>query len=191
MDDVPATFAADPLAVPGARGDSPVQGLGPLGDDPRQAGGRAFDEWCVELGGVLLAETDVDVDVRAAQVVDAAAGNAGVGVDHGDVDLGDPGVDDRVGAGGRLGVVAAGFEVDVEGGGGGVAAGGGAAVQCVNLGVGRSEAVVISFGEDLAVAHEDGADHGIRLDAALASLGQGDRSAHVLQVGRHKNMVPR
>ena len=71
--------------------------------------------------------------------------------------------------------MAARFERDEEFGPAGIGAGG---FQRDDLGVRAAEAAVVAFADDPAVAHHDGADHRIGLDASEAPARQGQGPAH-------------
>lgn len=178
-------FAADPFALAGAGGDSAVDGLGPFGDDPREARGDAFDEGGGEACGEWAGEGVADAEAGGGEG-GRAAGFCGVGIGLGVDDFGEAFAEDGVDAGGLFALSVAGLEGDVHGGATGGVSSAGAIVEGLGLGVGPAEAEVVAQAEDLAVARDDGADEGVGLDAALGAEGEagGEVEEAFVEVGR-------
>src|SRR6266545_1806391 len=133
-----------------------------------------------EEGGVLRlggarAHPDLDLDAGGAQLREALAADVGVGVLDGRHHPGDAGGDQRAGARRGAPVVSAGLQADVAGGTGGAAGG---PPQRQRLGVGLAGGAVEALADDLAVAHQHGANHGIGAGAAEPERGQVERSPH-------------
>jgi len=93
------------------------------------------------------------------------------GVDHTD----DPCVDERLGAGRLLAVMAAGFEGDIGGGAARVIAPAGTVSKSVSLGVKASKALVVAHAQENAIAFEHTPDHRVGLDIASGPAGNATR----------------
>ena len=178
-----ASLAADPLRVAGARGDLAVERHRRLEQHPRAPGARVLAESLVEQAGAggELAVGHHDLDALVAQDAEAAAGGLLGGVVRADDDAPDPGLRDRLGAGRRLALVAAGLERHVQRGSGEV--GQTAGLDRIDLGVGGAEAFVPPLPQHLAVARHDGADDGVGLDRPDAAPCELDRAGEVQPVG--------
>src|SRR6266542_374016 len=85
--------AGNPAALAGASGDAPVKAGGELGDDVWPAGGDPGGEVLVQLPRFLLPFPHNRADSRRVDLVTPAAGDARIGVERGDVDLAQTGVD--------------------------------------------------------------------------------------------------
>lgn len=167
----------------GSGGRVTVGGHCPLEGDQRELVEDAFGEAGVESLGLGFEDAGGDVDAGVAELLEALAGDAGVGVLHGDDAAGDAGGDEGVGAGRGFAVVAAGLEGDVAGGAGGVVAVGAGVVEGVGFGVGLAEGLVVALAEELAVFNDEGPDHGVGLDVAATPLGEGEGVSHPVFVG--------
>ncbi len=97
-------------------GDFSVEGHRAFPDDPREAGGDAFKESAIEPECFAFEDAPCGFDTCVAEDLDSCAGMGGVGVEAGDDDAFDAGLEDGLGARGGSSAGGAGFEGDVEGG---------------------------------------------------------------------------
>ena len=181
----PGRGARDPLAVAGVGGDPPVEALGPLADDPGPGGGAELDVGGEQAAGLVLHDSGDDLDPAAAQRRQALAADVFVGVFHGCDHPGDLRLEDGFGAGRGLAVVAAGLQGDVQGRPGRVGPGRASGRDGLDLGVRAAETAMVAFAQDLPVADDDRADHGIGLDGPAAQGGQLQRPGHELLMLAH------
>jgi len=123
VDESPGGRAGHPAAVAGAGSDFPVQGHRVLGQDKRPAGGNVFKKPLVKPAGLGLVLANHDPDAPAGEGLHTPAVNQGIRVEGCDVDLGNTGLEDGVGAGRGPAVVTAGLEGNVKGGAPGELAG--------------------------------------------------------------------
>jgi hypothetical protein len=93
----------------GSRG-AAVGSEGELEHDPRSAGAAVLDVGRQLVADKVFANPDIDLDPGGAELSDAGAGNAAVGVLDADDDARDAGVDDGICARGRPAVEGARFE---------------------------------------------------------------------------------
>lgn len=91
------------------KGDFSVEGHGAFPDDPWEAGGDAFEEGAVEPECFGFEDAPCGFDACVAEGLDSCAGVCGVGVETGDDDAFDAGLDDGLGARGGSSVGGAGF----------------------------------------------------------------------------------
>jgi release factor glutamine methyltransferase len=73
------------------------------------------EEATVQLAALLLKHTNGDIDAGIAKLTDATPTNLGKLIKAAHNDTTDTAADDKVGTGGRLAIVGAGFETDIEG----------------------------------------------------------------------------
>ena len=173
-----AVETADPAGVAPRGGDLAVERHGRLVGHQRPARAVVSEEGRVLLPGALppAVFSEVDHHAAVAQLAQAAAVHLRVRVAKSDHCAGYAPRHECVGAGRGLALVAAGLERAVERCAPGALAGLG---ERHRLSVRRSGRQVPAAPDDLSVAHEDRADQGIRVRAAAASLGQGERLVHV------------
>ena len=183
MGELARGLAADPLRVARARGDLAVERHRGLEQHPRAPDARVLAEGLVEQTGARgeLAVGEHHLDALVAQDAEAAAGGLLGGIVGADDDASDPGLHDRLGAGRRLALVAAGLQRHVQRGPGEV--GEAAGLDRVDLGVGGAEAFVPPLPKHLAVARDHRADHGVGLDRPDAAARELDRAGEVQLVG--------
>jgi hypothetical protein len=81
----------------------------------------------------------------------------------------------RLGAGWRLAVMAAGFERNIGGGPSGILTG---ILQCQDFSVRPPESLMTTFADDLAIANEHTANHWVRFNKTLAARGNRECSGH-------------
>lgn len=180
VDEPAAALTRDPLAVAGSRGDAPVEGLRPLGCDPRQAGAKSVRKRRQQCGAGGGGGTP-HLDARGAQHLGASASlwvRIGFGVDN----RFDAGCDDGFRTGWRAAVVAARLERHVE-----------RAACCAIVGrlhrgdfsMGAARAAVVSASDNTAGCIDDNAaDEWIGLSAAVSSHGQSRCAVEPMPVDR-------
>jgi hypothetical protein len=183
-------LAADPLRVARACGDLAVKRHRRLEQHPRAPDARVLAEGLVEQTGTRgeLAVGDHHLDALVAQDPETAAGGLLRRIVRADDHAPDPGLHDRVGAGGRLALVAAGLQRHIQRGTREV--GEAAGLDRVDLGVGGAEAFVPPLPQNLAVARDHGADDGVGLDRPDAAPRELDRAGKVQPVGVGDNGHP-
>lgn len=121
-------------------------------------------------------QSEFDGDAGAAEPLDAAAVDMRSGVGRGHDDASDSRVNQRIGAGGSLTMMAAGFERDVHGRVGGNFR---ELLEGIDLGVGTAELLVAALGEHVEVAvNNDRPDGRIRLDVTASRGGQLESPTH-------------
>ena len=112
----------------------------------------------VQPAGRRLEDAGLDLDAGCSETREPPAVDHGVRITGGDDRPSDAGVDDRARARRRPSDVIAGLERAVEGGAAGEVARGG---ERADLGVRRSGTLVPALTDDVPVANDDGADHGV------------------------------
>lgn len=152
VDGTAGVGAGDPSAMTGGGGNFAVEGHGIFPDAEGALVVDAVDKSFVELLAGGFFDAGGDGDSGLAQALNAAAGDAGVGVYHADNDVGDACFDDGFGAGGGASVVVTGFEVDVEGCAVGLGACG---FEGEDFGVGLTGLGVVAFADDLSCFDDD------------------------------------
>ena len=168
-----------PAALSAAGGDLAVERHGPFGDDPRPARLDELQIGRIQTPGVGFQQSQFHVEAGGPQFGDTAALNLGEGVACGYHDAAHARGQHGLGAGGRLTVVTARFEGDVERGPGRAIAG---HAQGLDLGMVRSELPVPALADDLGPAGNDAADHRIRLDGPFPSGGKLLGATHVPEI---------
>jgi hypothetical protein len=178
-----AVLPADPLRVAAARGDLAVERHRGLEQHPRTTDPRVLAERLVEQPGAArdLPVGEHDLHALVAQDAQAAARSLLGGVVGGQHHAPDPRLQDRVGAGRRLALVAARLERHVEGRAAEVLQPAG--LDRVDLGVRAAVLLVPALAEDLAVAGDHRAHHRVRPDRARALARELDRSLEMSSVG--------
>ena len=191
MHELAALLAGDPLRVAGLGRDLAVQAHRRLEHDMRASGARVLAERLVQQpGGVRdLAVHDLDVDPLVAQDAEPAAGGLVGGVVGRDHDSLDAGVHDRVGAGRRAAVMAAGLERHVHGRADRI---GHARAERRDLGVIAPVGGVVALAEHLVVARDHRAHERVRARVAATELCELDGPLQVTQfaVGQECSAAP-
>ena len=185
MHDLPRLGAGDPLARVAACGDLAVERHGPFGNDPRASHLNELPIGRGQPPGPVFQEANVDTDTSLTEPRDPRSTDLRKGVLHGDHDAVKTTVDDPFRAGGRLALVAAGFQGDKQSPAAGLVAGD---VKRLNLGVRAAKTAVPAFADDLPAMGDHTADQRIRLNMAFAPSGQFQGMSHVLNIefrGRH------
>ncbi len=158
-------------------GDFSIERHGAFPDDPRDAGGDAFEEGSVEPESIGFENAPNGFDACIAEDPYSGAGVGGVGVEASDNDAFDARTDDGLGAGWGTAVGGTGFEGDVKGG-----------VfrrlriwevfESLDFCMGLTCGPVPSVREDGVVAGDDGADGGVGGGEADAALGLCEGGLH-------------
>ena len=165
--------AGNPLAGAVAGGDPAVQGLRDVQGDEGPFGGDGVEPAPVQVQRLDGAEPGTDPDTRCAQRR-RTAGSGVVRVVDGVDDVGDAGVDDRLGAGAGPSAVVAGLQGDQHGGAVEVEAGGGCLGDRVRFRVGRAGTAVVAGHQPGSVgSHDDGAHQRVGAPRTLPGCGQG------------------
>ena len=168
--------AGDPLGIAGSCGNLSVEAGCELGGDEGSAGGNVlgvtFDD--AVGGGAALSQDDFNTGVL--QLPDAFAGDPRVGVEGGDVDPGDPAIDDGGGAGGGTSGEAARLKGYIDFGTAGCGTG---LLQCNNLGVGLAGGSGAAFADDFSVLDHNRADRGVRRRESEGTTSEGEAMLHV------------
>ena len=172
-------FAGDPLRRPVARGDPAVDAGRRLQQHERTSEATVHEVRCEEPARVVLRDTEADSDAALAQARDAGAAHVGVGILDRDDDTRHAGIEQRVGAGRRAAVVRARFERDV---GGRAQSALPRLTKRLDLGVGPARRLGRALADDLAVAHEDAPDPGVRRRPAAGAGRERERPGHPLPV---------
>jgi len=182
--------AGDPLALAGLGGDAAVERRRQLERDERPPLAHAQEEPGIELGRLLGAQPSLDDDAGGAQLGDALAGDARIGILDRYDDADEPGGDQGVGAGRRPAPMAARLEADIGGGAAGSRAGAG---QRLGLAMRPAARLGPAAPDDAAVPDDDAADRRVGPDLAEAAPRQRDRRAHMGDVGHrgHRYAVNR
>ena len=120
----PGALAGDPPAVVIGSGDFAVERDGGLERHQRPAGAHEMNERLIELGGLGREfGGELNFDAGLAQLAEAFAADARVGVFHGSDHLGNTRRDQRIGARRRAALVRTGLQVQVDSGAARTAAG--------------------------------------------------------------------
>lgn len=136
-----------------------------------------MEEHLVEGVACLLAHPGLHLNAVAAQDLQSFARHQGVGVVGAHHHLGDAGVQDGLGAGGLLALVAAGLQGHVQGGAPGVL---GAALQGVALGVGLAVPLVVPLADDRPVFDNHRPHQGVGIGPARPPLCQFQGQVHIV-----------
>ena len=129
-----------------------------------------------------FAQTHFNVETRRAERRNAAAGDLWKRIAHRDNDALQVRFQNRVGAGRRLAVMAAGFERHIQRAAAGLVA---RFRECVHFRMGFAETLVKAAANDLPIFRDHRADQRVRLDVAAALLRQCERFLHAVFVKRH------
>ena len=171
----PSRFTRDPGHFTGSGGDLFVgrcrqfQGHhGPPQMEP-------VDKAAVQLVGPGRERADGDIDTSGLERPDPLTVHSVIGVFDGDDTSGDSGGDQRLGTGGRLAMMAAGFEADIGRGARGPVA---RLSERFGFGVGPSTRLGPAPADDDAVPDDDAAYRGIGRHAAQSARGKRERHAH-------------
>ncbi len=185
-----AVLAADPLGVPGARRHLAVEGHRRLEQHPRAPHAGVLAEGLVEQPRARgqLAVGKHHLHALVAQDPEAPPGGLLGRVVRADDHAADPRLQDRLGAGRRLALVAAGLQRHVQRRLAQIRHP--ARLDRIDLGVRGAVAFVPALAQHLAVARDHRPHDGVRLDRPGAVLGQLDRPRQVhlvcLDACRHR-----
>ena len=159
-------LAGDPARQARCGGDSAVERHRVFEHDERCARGDVVQEDLVERVAFLAQYALRDLDARVDEPAHAFAGDQRVRVGGADHHASDSRVDECLRARRLLARVAAGFQRDVDRGAAHVDAVAFRRFERGSFGVPSAEMVVMSGGDDRAVAHDDRPHHRIRVDLA-------------------------
>src|SRR3989338_98191 len=148
-----------PARIAGVSGDLSVQARGKFYRNERTAIAVKKEKTFVERFGLGGTSTDRNLDIRAAQMPDARAGNLRIRVAHATNDPLYFCPYDRIDARRRLAPMAAWLEVEVKRC---VARLPGGGLKRIDLGMRRSDLVMIPTAYDAAIFHDDRSYHRIR-----------------------------
>ena len=170
------SLAGDPAAFSTRQCRAAVEARGELDDDPWPAASHARDEARIELARLALEQPAVHGDSGRGEPRDAAAVDARIGVAHRIDDARDTRRDERIGAGRRAPVMAAGLERDV---GGRAARGCSRRAKRHRLRVREAGPLVPSFRNDAIAACDHAADTRVRVRRPKAAARELERPRHV------------
>ena len=151
-------LAGDPAALACGGRDLAVEGRRELQGDQRATLGEPREKSGVDFRRLGGEKAGLDCDAGGAQHGQTAPGDAGIGILDGHDDAGDPGGDQRIGAGRGLAVMAARLEADISSGTCGARAGAG---QRLGLAMRPAAGLGPAAADDGAVLHDDAADRGV------------------------------
>ena len=169
----------DPLGGPGVGRQLAIQGHGVLEHHIGPAGLDVVKEHVVQGPAFLRQHPHGHLDPLGPKLGQALAGHQGVGVPGAHHHPGDAGLQNGLGAGGLLSLVAAGLQGDVEGGAGGVLPAGG---QRRPLGVEVSPPGVVPLADDPPLLHQHSPHHGVGAGPAGPLLGQVQSQGHIVLI---------
>ena len=178
VDQPPRRRARDPARVAGFCCHLPVERLRYFKRDERTSGLDVVDKRFVEPAARLFQHANPDVDAALAQPCDAATGHLGKRIHRADDHAWDAFFENEVGAGGRLPIMAARLQVDVERRGAECRGGLGSQATLdvgdgLGLSVGCAVACVPPLPQHLSPLPDDyGTHHRIGADVAGSTLGQ-------------------
>ena len=171
----PRRRAGDPAAVSAARPDPPVERARELERHVGPAPLDARQEARVERARLILHAAARDLNARFFEHGVAAARDAGIRVLRCDDGAGDPGLDQRVGAGAGLAVMGAGLQGGVAGGASRAVAGAG---ERLGLGVGPAAGLGPAPPDDVSLVDEHAAHRRVGPHVAEAPASQRQRQRH-------------
>ena len=156
-----------------------------LEPDPWSTTPYAADEAGVEHFRRVAHQPDIGRNAGFLQALQAAACHAGEGIFHGRNDSGNAGIDQRFRTGRCLAVMGAGFQRHVSGRAASTVTG---FFEGVNFRMRFTGLLVPPFANDFAIAHDDAADHRVRVGAVSTSCRELQRTGHVRTVGRAEHL---
>lgn len=184
MNDCARCFVRDPLAVACFSRDLSVECHRPLRDHPRRSRFEQLQVGSIQFAGFLLAYTDFNFNARFPQDSYPAAIDLWKWISLCDDDAFDPRLNNRVGTGGRLALVAARLERHKH-----CCAASRLAclVQGFHFCMRAAEPLVPTFTNDLAISHDQTSHHWVRFNEAFALFSECDRPHHEVSRlrGRH------
>ncbi len=170
------SFARDPAAVAGVRGNFAVERHRVLERDERCLVRDVVEENLVYAAAFILAHAGFDLDACVAQNLCAFSGHQRIRVQTADEHPANLVLDDRIRARRRASPVAARLKRDVQVGACAVLS---AVRERVALGMQAADVLVPAFTDDFTVLDDHAADHRIRIDVTGSALGQRQRPTHI------------
>ncbi len=158
MNHVTRVGAADPTRIAGDRGDLAVERGGELQRNKRQMPGNEFDKGFIQRGALALVQAGSHANTGSPQTREASPGDQAIGIFHPGNHFFDARADQRIRARRRSPLVAARFQVYIQGRS---TRFGTRALERDDLGVVGSGKPMVAHGHDALSAHKHGADHGI------------------------------